>query len=185
MGRQARTGSDEPMSLTFHQRKALEAAGDEAVYARLQTAHAAPSWVIAFPGAHVTRHDAETWLAQRQAARLRRLPRRPFGLAIGRILRRWVAMAAKGRPCWTPGCEPPGASVPFDRLCRWRARRPDLARVTALASQVTGSAFWTTQNRAPLGSSSTTKSAPASYLQGYRRAPSATRRSTSTSCCGV
>jgi hypothetical protein len=75
------------MSLTFHQRKALEAAGEEAVYAKLQTAHAAPSWVIAFPGAHVTRHDAEGWLAERQADRR---PLRSLGLAIGRTLRRWT-----------------------------------------------------------------------------------------------
>jgi hypothetical protein len=79
------------MSLTFHQRKALEIAGDEAVRAELQTAPTAPSWVIAFPGAHVTRYDAEDWLAARQAARRPRRPSRSFGLGIGRTLRRWIA----------------------------------------------------------------------------------------------
>ena len=77
------------MALTIHQRKALESAGDEAVSAKLDTANPAPSTVIAFPGAHVTRHDAETWLAERQVAD-------SPGPGLRRTIHRWLAVAVKG-----------------------------------------------------------------------------------------
>lgn len=82
------------MALTTHQRKALEIAGDEDVSARLEMANPAPSTVIPFPGAHITRHDAETWLAERQVAER---SYRSFGPGIRRTIHRWVAVAAKGR----------------------------------------------------------------------------------------
>jgi len=81
------------MSLTIYQRKALEVAGDEAVRAKLQTVESFPSIVIQFPGAHITRHDAETWLAERQVASQ---PAKSSRLD----LRRWVAVA--GRRWWGP-----------------------------------------------------------------------------------
>jgi hypothetical protein len=77
------------MSLTIHQRKALEVAGDETVRAKLQTVDPAPSIVIQFPGAHITRHDVEAWLAERHVVS------RPYCLGIRRSLHQWVAVAAK------------------------------------------------------------------------------------------
>src|SRR5262245_22429751 len=58
-----------PMALTVGQRTALENAGDAAVSAKLKMAAAAPSFVIKFPGAHITRQDVESWVAERKVAR--------------------------------------------------------------------------------------------------------------------
>ena len=83
------------MSLTIYQRKALEVAGDKAVRAKLQQADPAPSIVIQFQGAHITRHDVEAWLTERQVVSR---SHQSFGLSIRRFLRRWVAVAAKRWP---------------------------------------------------------------------------------------
>ena len=74
-----------PMALTVGQRTALENAGDEAVSAKLKMVDAAPSFVVQFSGANITRQDVESWVAERRAAN------RPSQSFIRRTIYQWAA----------------------------------------------------------------------------------------------
>jgi hypothetical protein len=78
------------MALTSGQRKALEIAGDKVVSAKLKTVDAAPSVVVPFPGAHITRQDVESWLAERRVVNR---PYQSLGLGIRRTIYQWAATA--------------------------------------------------------------------------------------------
>jgi hypothetical protein len=73
------------MALTVGQRAALEKAGDEAVSAKLKMVDTAPSCVIQFSGAHIARHDVESWVAERKAVS------RPAHSFIRRAIHWWAA----------------------------------------------------------------------------------------------
>ena len=74
-----------PLALTVGQRTALENAGDEAVSAKLKMVDDAPSFIIQFSGAHITRQDVESWVAERKAAN------RPKQSYVRRTIHQWAA----------------------------------------------------------------------------------------------
>src|SRR6516164_9528719 len=90
---------------------------------------------------------------------LNRIPSSRLGVDLTVVVEQQPQRAAVRLGC--PHCRPPA----------WACQPQPKLRGT--------SAFCTTQKGAPPGSSSTTKSSPARYPQGYRRAPEATNRSTS------
>ena len=78
-----------PMALTVGQRTALENEGDEAVSAKLKLVDAAPSFVVQFSGANITRQDVESWVAERKVVN------RPNQSFIRRTIHQWAAKARR------------------------------------------------------------------------------------------